>query len=79
MPYYDYRCVDCKTDFTVERSMSDDSKALCNHCNSENVSRIWNLQFAATSKQKSASKAKPQAKPMGSGCGGGHCGTGHCH
>lgn len=45
MPVYDYRCTDCREEFSVERSMSDDTKQNCTVCGTENVNRIWNITF----------------------------------
>lgn len=84
MPSYDYRCCECKEEFTVERSMTDQSQPSCAACGSENASRIWTVvAFSAngstpdygqgTFKQSSSSQKK-------SGCGSctsKSCGT--CH
>lgn len=43
MPSYDYRCDECKQSFTVERSMSDDSKQHCVDCGSADANRIWTV------------------------------------
>lgn len=43
MPNYDYRCEECKQDFTVERSMSDNSVQNCLSCGSEKANRIWSV------------------------------------
>ena len=45
MPSYDYRCADCREEFSVERSMSDSTKQNCIHCGTENINRIWNITF----------------------------------
>lgn len=47
MPSYDYRCQECKDHFTVERSMTDESKQCCVSCGSENASRIWTVFMTA--------------------------------
>jgi putative FmdB family regulatory protein len=43
MPQYDYRCLDCRQVFTIERSMSDSVEPACQACGSCNSSRIWNM------------------------------------
>jgi len=48
MPNYDYRCQDCKNEFTVERSMKDDTKQPCLGCGGENANRIWGVVMVAT-------------------------------
>jgi putative FmdB family regulatory protein len=45
MPSYDYRCADCREEFSVERSMSDDTKQHCIQCGTHNINRIWNITF----------------------------------
>jgi putative FmdB family regulatory protein len=78
MPQYDYRCNECKIEFSVERSMSDATDTNCLACKSANVGRIWNVQFAASKKGAGNSAKQQQPKPMGgSCCGGGRCGPGH--
>jgi putative FmdB family regulatory protein len=47
MPSYDYRCLDCKNEFTVERSMTDESHQHCISCGGENASRIWSAFIIA--------------------------------
>ena len=44
MPYYDYMCESCGTEFEVQRSMSDTSKVKCEACKSARTTKI----FAAT-------------------------------
>jgi putative FmdB family regulatory protein len=48
MPSYDYRCTDCKEEFTVERSMMDESKQNCVGCGSENANRVWTVVVSIT-------------------------------
>ncbi|MBI1270928.1 hypothetical protein GC174_10895 [bacterium] len=48
MPQYDYRCQECRKVFTVERSMNESSECSCEHCGSEDVSRIWNMFIRAS-------------------------------
>lgn len=79
MPSYDYRCTDCREPFTVERSMKDSSETNCEHCGSQNVSRIWNM-FIRTSgitqdvgQGRAAAPAPSSGGGCGSCCGGGGC------
>jgi len=39
MPTYDYACAACDTEFTVERSITDDSSAPCPQCGAEDTRR----------------------------------------
>jgi putative FmdB family regulatory protein len=77
MPEYDYRCADCKEDFTIERSMSDSSAVSCTKCGSKSANRVWNAVQVSGSSKGSSKPAQPSQapKPMG---GGGCCG-GSCH
>ena len=82
MPSYDYRCTDCKRDFTVERSMSDESKQRCIECGSEQASRIWTPFIVATGSTPDYGQgtASASATTRKSGCGScvsKSCGT--CH
>ena len=41
MPIYEYRCNNCKRKVSVFfRSFSDDKKATCEHCSSEDLTRV---------------------------------------
>jgi putative FmdB family regulatory protein len=54
MPTYDYRCRDCKKDFSVVLTISEYEKAstpTCPHCNSNNVIRIYTNINVQTSKK----------------------------
>lgn len=62
MPSYDYRCQECREQFSVERSMTEDaSGTVCEHCGSAEVSRIWNMYIRA-----SGAALEPS---QGGGCG----------
>lgn len=86
MPNYDYRCQDCKNEFTVERSMCDESRQHCTTCGSENANRIWTV-FAMASNGStpdygqgtfSSSSGSSEGKKSGCGsCVSRACGT--CH
>ena len=39
MPFYNYRCLDCDSDFYVQHSMSEDWTS-CEICNSENIIKV---------------------------------------
>jgi putative FmdB family regulatory protein len=45
MPEYEYHCKKCEKAFVIERSMADSSAATCAHCNSDDISRVWNVNF----------------------------------
>ncbi len=75
MPSYDYRCQSCRETFEIERSMNDQTKPVCTHCQSEEVSRIFTVNIATGSKSSAKDKVKAAApKPSG-----GHCCGGGCH
>jgi len=81
MPQYDYRCVDCRETFTVERSMTDSSEPACSSCGSANASRIWNAFILASGStpdvgQGTTSSSKSTKSGCGS-CSSHSCGT--CH
>lgn len=84
MPSYDYRCEDCKRDFTVERSMTDESKQCCVECGSENANRVWTVVVALTSGSTAdygqgtwgSTSSAPKKSACGS-CVSRACGT--CH
>jgi putative FmdB family regulatory protein len=74
MPSYDYRCAECKTDFTVERSMMDNSSQPCTSCGADNASRIWNvfIQISGSTPdygQSSSSSSSSTTSTKKSGCG----------
>jgi putative FmdB family regulatory protein len=84
VPSYDYRCQECKTEFTVERSMTDNSQPNCLDCGSENASRVWiAVQFAAggsTPDYGQGTSRTSSTEPRKSACGScvsRACGT--CH
>ena len=45
MPYYPFKCEDCKTTFEEYQRISDDHKAVCPGCGKK-AQRIWNMPFA---------------------------------
>lgn len=53
MPIYDYKCNDCKKDFTLIQSLKEheEAKTECPDCKSTNVKRILGTFFASTSKK----------------------------
>jgi putative FmdB family regulatory protein len=71
MPSYDYRCSDCQSNFTIEKSMSDDSKPNCTSCGSTNASRIWNafILTSGSTPDYGQSTKKTQTTTKKSGCG----------
>jgi putative FmdB family regulatory protein len=82
MPNYDYRCSDCKTEFTVERSMKDDSQQNCLSCGSTKANRIWNVFIASNGSTPDYGQgtARTEGGTKKSGCGSCSskaCGT--CH
>jgi putative FmdB family regulatory protein len=84
MPSYDYRCGDCNKDFTVERSMTDDSQQGCLDCGSENANRIWtvvvSLSGGSTADYGQGTWGSSSSTPKKSACGScvsRACGT--CH
>ncbi|HEY9790708.1 MAG TPA: zinc ribbon domain-containing protein [Candidatus Obscuribacterales bacterium] len=84
MPSYDYRCQKCKSDFTVERSMKDESHQHCIECGSEDTGRIWTAVALATGGStadygqgtSSTTSSAPRKSACGS-CVSRACGT--CH
>ena len=70
MPSYDYSCKKCNENFTIEKSMNDETKPMCPKCNSDEVARIWGgFQVKGCGSSSSGS--------CGS-CSGGSCsGCGH--
>lgn len=80
MPQYDYRCNACRQTFTIERSMTDSSEPECAHCQSADVSRIWNLFVVGGPQTQDVGQGASSGQKRKSGCGScsSHsCGT--CH
>jgi putative FmdB family regulatory protein len=73
MPQYDYRCLDCRQVFTIERSMSDSGEPNCESCGSANASRIWNMVLRtggiAQDVGQGASSSTSGASKSKGGCG----------
>ena len=40
MPTYEYICHDCQNKFDLYQHLSDDPKAVCPNCNSDNTERL---------------------------------------
>lgn len=53
MPIYDYKCLDCKKDFTVVQSLKEheEGKVECPDCKGKNITRLLGPFFASTSKK----------------------------
>ncbi len=69
MPAYDYRCSKCKHQFTVDKSMSDDSVPKCDSCGHERTDRVWNLFIMASGGGKSDTPPATASTSRKSGCG----------
>ena len=79
MPNYDYRCQDCHTEFTVERSMNDQTPVTCRLCSSNKAERIWRTFAMSSGKSSSVAPAATSTQSKG-GCGS--CSShscGSCH
>ena len=61
MPEYEYRCKKCERTFAIERSMSDSSPVNCSYCQSDDLARIWGVNFLAGN-SKTGVKAGPAAQ-----------------
>ncbi|HNG77188.1 MAG TPA: zinc ribbon domain-containing protein [Candidatus Obscuribacter sp.] len=83
MPSYDYRCQGCDSNFTVERSMTASTETSCPQCQSEKVSRIWNMNFRTGGCKPDVGQGTTKSSSSsGGGCGScsSHsCGSGSCH
>lgn len=83
MPYYEYRCLECREVFGLERSMGDRTIVACQQCKGEKVSRIWNAYIRAggiTPDVGQGSSTSSTSSSGGGGCGScssSSCGT--CH
>jgi putative FmdB family regulatory protein len=83
MPVYEYRCLDCRKVFGIERPMSDTSAVTCQECSSEKVSRIWNAFIRSggiTPDVGQGTSKSTKSASAGGGCGScssSSCGT--CH
>lgn len=83
MPYYEYRCQECREVFGVERSMSESSEACnCDKCGSDNVSRIWNAFIRSGGITPDVGQGSSARKTSSGGGGCGSCSShscGTCH
>ncbi|MDR3612498.1 MAG: zinc ribbon domain-containing protein [Candidatus Obscuribacterales bacterium] len=72
MPFYEYRCQDCRSTFGEERSMNETATPVCTDCQSTNVNRIWNAQIRSGAKSAATgrSTANQPSKPSGGCCAG---------
>ena len=64
MPYYDYRCLNCKRKFTIFMTYSEYGKqpVACPHCASNQVQRrIGRLRFARSEESRLESLADPSS------------------
>ena len=77
MPYYEYVCSDCNSEFELKRSMKQiDDPTTCPECHGEHVARQVS-RVAAFAHGESGSTTSLGAG--GCGCGsGGSCGGGSC-
>lgn len=80
MPMYEYRCLDCGSEFE-ELVRSEDELIECEDCDSENVERKMST-FAAHTTTRTLGSMPPGALAGGggggskcSGCSGGNCAT----
>ncbi len=73
MPTYDYRCKNCDSLFSIEKSMNDPHPEICPSCSSNNINRVWeNIQLKGCDKSSNSG---------GKNCGGpcrGNCGSCGC-
>ncbi len=80
MPFYEYRCQDCRNVFGEERAMSEMVQPKCVACGSETVNRIWNAYIRAGGIQPDVGQGTTKNSASKSSCGScsSHsCGT--CH
>ncbi len=84
MPYYEYRCQDCRSVFGEDRSMNEDSQPACESCGSQTVNRIWNAYIRSGGITPDVGQGR-NTKSGASSSGGGGCGScsshacGTCH
>lgn len=71
MPSYDYTCKACEKNFTIEKSMTDNTEPVCIYCNSANVTRIWGkIQLKGCDRTENSSGCGSScSKSSCSGCG----------
>ena len=54
MPFYEYRCLDCKKDFEIMESLAhheDHGRVVCPGCSSDHVERKWSTVSVETSRK----------------------------
>jgi len=53
MPYYDYRCSQCRRKFTVKQTFEEHGhkRVKCPKCDTQKVERVIGTVFAKTSKK----------------------------
>lgn len=79
MPYYEFRCQQCREVFGEERSMSEASNpATCSSCGSDQVSRIWNAVIRAKGMTPDVGQGATRTASAGGGGGCGSCSSGSC-
>jgi putative FmdB family regulatory protein len=64
MPYYDYRCLNCKRKFTIFMPYSEygKKKVACPHCTSQQVQRrIGRIRFARSEESRLDNLADPSS------------------
>ncbi len=71
MPTYDYRCKNCDSFFSIDKSMNDPHPENCPSCSDTDINRLWdNIQLKGEEKGSG-----------GKNCGGscsGNCGSCGC-
>ena len=77
MPYYEYVCSDCRTQFEIKRSIKDiDVPAACPTCQGDHVARqISKVAAFAHGEGGSTTSLGGDGCGCGSSCGGGSCGS----
>ncbi|MFN8575688.1 MAG: FmdB family zinc ribbon protein [Candidatus Sericytochromatia bacterium] len=79
MPRYDYTCKDCKKDFFIICSISDNRDNIkCDKCNSINISRIFNAIILKHNKEENNSKEVKKASVINNSCNHDHAYGSHC-
>lgn len=70
MPDYDYNCKSCNHNFTINKSMTDDTIPVCPSCKSAETVKIWGgFQLKGCCKT-SGTSAKNCGSCSGSSCSG---------
>lgn len=82
MPYYEYRCAECREVFGEERSMNETSQPSCAACGASNVNRIWNANIRSGGITPDVGQGTARKTSSGGGGGCGSCSShacGTCH